>query len=227
MPTSFDYAPLPTTVDGLLTVPIDIETLSASLSFDAAAESCTVDAIIAFVVGPVAGNALFDVRQTIDEAWLDGASIDPALLAHHDFGGGTDADLRILESTLAAGSSHRLRLRYQLALPDALSTSSGPPTYEYVAGALTLQFWFTDLRAGRYLDAWLPGNLLFDQFATVLDIEIVGTAIAHTVITNGTVATLAFNHWPRGVVLQRISSQPLGDMPLVRKQQRPQALLDA
>ena len=86
MPTSFDNAPPPTTVDTLLAVPIDIETLSASLRFDAAAESCTVDATIAFVVGPVAGNPLFDLRQTIDEAWLDGAPIDPALLAHHDFG---------------------------------------------------------------------------------------------------------------------------------------------
>ena len=195
MPTNFDHAPPPTTVDGLLAVPIDIATLSASLLFDAAAESGVVDATISFLVGPTAGNAIFDVRQTITAAWLDGSPIDPALLAHHDFGGGTDADLRILESVLGAGSSHTLRLRYQLALPDALASSSGDPTYEYAAGALTLKFWYTDLRAGRYLDSWLPGNLLFDQFATDLDIEIVGTAIAHTVITNGNLTSLAVNHW--------------------------------
>src|SRR5262249_5983514 len=56
-------------------------------------------------------------------------------------------------------------------------------------------FGFTDLGAGRYLEAWIPANLIFDQFALTLDVHVVGTSVAHTVITNGTVSGLGLNHW--------------------------------
>lgn len=195
MPSPFDHAPDPVVVDGLLAVPIDIHTLTAQLAFDAVAHSCEVDATIDFTVGPTGGNPIFDLRQTPLEAWLDGALLPVAKLAHHDFGGGSDARLRVVESSLAAGSSHSLRLKYQLGLPDAQSSGSGPPTYSWTGDRLTLKFWYTDLRPGRYLDAWLPGNLLYDQFGAILDILITGTTEPHVIVTNGTVTPVAANRW--------------------------------
>src|SRR5690606_33777006 len=53
----------------------------------------------------------------------------------------------------------------------------------------------TDLGAGRYLEAFVPANLIYDTFALSLELRIVNTAIAHTPITNGTVTVLGANHW--------------------------------
>ena len=49
----------------------------------------------------------------------------------------------------------------------------------------------SDLNAGRYAEAWLPSNLIFDQFAVDLDIALA----AHSVITNGQVTVLGPGHW--------------------------------
>lgn len=182
-------------VDGLMAVPMEIQNLNALLRFDSTTESCEVDSTIEFKVGPVTGNPIFDLRQTISNAWLDGSSIDVEKLTHHDFGGGVDAKMRIIESILDAGSFHTLRLTYPLSLPDALNSSSGPPTYQWNNERLNLKFWYTDLCAGRYLDAWLPGNLIFNQFPSTIEIEIINTEIAHEVITNGTKSILGLNHW--------------------------------
>lgn len=192
---SIHYAPPGRVVDGLMAVPMEIHYLNASMTFNAANGTCEVDASIDFVMGSTSGNPIFDLRQTIDNAWLDGAPFDVSMLDHHNFGGGSDSDLRVIESELDAGSSHTLRLTYQLDLPAALNSSSGAPTYHWNGERLNLKFWYTDLRAGRYMDAWLPGNLIFNQFTTDLDIEIVNSGIAHNVISNSTISDLGFNHW--------------------------------
>jgi len=163
--TNFDLAPPPAIVDGLQAVPIDIQSISARLTFDGATSSGTADVSLEFVTGPVDGHPVFDLRQTITAAWLDGASVAPAKLAEHDFGGGTNAQLRIVEISLPAGP----RLHFN--------------------------FGFTDLAPGRYLETWIPANLIFDQFALTLELQIVGTAIAHTVISNGTVTSMGTNPW--------------------------------
>src|SRR6185503_9868015 len=122
--TNFDLAPPPKTVDGLSAVPIDIQSISATLTFDVQSSSGSADASIDFVVGPGGGCPIFDLRQTLTAAWLDGASIPVGELAAHDFGGGVGAELRVLERVLAAGSSHTLRLTYTLGTPQA--STAGP-----------------------------------------------------------------------------------------------------
>lgn len=208
MSTNFDLSPPVVTVDGLLAVPIDIQTISASLTFDGATSSGTGDATIEFIVGPAAGNPIFDLRQTtISAAWLDGVPIAVANLALHDFGGGPSAQLRILQSVLAAGSTHTLRVTYDLATPQA---GGSPPMIAWAAGPrLTFRFGMTDLSAGRYLEAWIPANLIFDQFAMTLTLQIVDTAIAHTVITNGAVTPLGANHWSIDFPLRFTALSPL------------------
>lgn len=104
MSTNFDLAPPSRTVDGLLAVPIDIQSINAVFTFDGAAQTATADATIAYTVGPTAGNPIFDLRQNITQAWVDGAVFPVAQLAHHDFGVGTFTNLRVIEAVQAAGS---------------------------------------------------------------------------------------------------------------------------
>jgi hypothetical protein len=196
MALNFDLAPPAKTVDGLFAVPIDIQKITASLTFDAATSSGKGDATVEFTMGPQNGNPIFDLRQTITDIWLDGVSLPVAQAAEHDFGGGPDAQLRIVQSTLTAGSTHVLRVKYDLGLPQASTAGSYQPHMTFSAGPrLVFNFGFTDLGAGRYLEAWIPANLIFDQFEIALTLQILNTGITHTVITNGTVTPLGINHW--------------------------------
>lgn len=194
--TNFDLAPAPKLVDGLLAVPIDIQRISASLTFDAASQSGSGDATLEFTTGPQDGNPIFDLRQTITAAWLDGAPLPVAKLAHHDFGGGTNAAMRVVEALLPANSTHTLRVSYSLGVPQASNAGSYLPAIQWSSGPrLAFNFGFTDLGAGRYLEAWVPANLIFDQFELVLDLRLLNTTIAHSVITNGTLSVLGVNQW--------------------------------
>lgn len=194
--TNFDLAPPARTVDGLVAVPIDIQVITAALTFDGSASSGSGDATLEFTMGPVNGNPIFDLRQTITAVWLDGASLPVANVAHHDFGGGSNAQMRILESVLAAGSTHTLRVTYQLGPPQASTAGSYQPAITWSAGPrLVFNFGFTDLGAGRYLEAWIPANLIYDQFELHLTLQILNTTVAHSVITNGSVTSLGTNHW--------------------------------
>lgn len=194
--TNFDLAPPPKTVDGLLAVPIDIQRITASLTFDGATSMGSGDATLEFMIGPHNGNPIFDLRQTITAAWLDGASIPVAQVAHHDFGGGANAHLRVVETLLKAGTTHTLRVTYDLGPPQASTAGSYQPTMTWSAGPrLVFNFGFTDLGAGRYLEAWIPANLIFDQFELDLELQVLNTAVTHTVITNGIPISLGANHW--------------------------------
>ena len=196
MPTNFDLAPPSKTVDGLAAVPIDIQHIAATLVFDGAAAAGTGDATLDFVVGPGGGCPIFDLRQTITSVSLDGTSLTPADVALHDFGGGSGAELRVLSQSLAAGSTHSLHVTYTLGTPQASTAGSYQPAMTWSPGPrLTFNFGFTDLGPGRYLDAWVPANLIFDQFDMTLELQVINTAIAHTPITNGAVTVLGANHW--------------------------------
>jgi hypothetical protein len=194
--TNFDLAPPVRTVDGLVAAPIDIQRITASLTFDGATASGSGDATLEFILGPQDGNPIFDLRQTITAAWLDDASLPVAQLAHHDFGGGPHAELRVVESVLAAGSTHTLRVTYTLGAPQASTAGSYQPAMVWSIGPRrAFNFGFTDLGAGRYLEAWIPANLIFDQFEINLELQVLNTPLAHALITNGRATTLGPNHW--------------------------------
>jgi hypothetical protein len=196
MATNFHLAPPPKTVDGLAAVPIDIQTVDAALAFDGAASAATGDATITYTVGPTAGNPIFDLRQEITSAWVDGAPFPVGQLAHHTFGSSSFTDLRVIEAVQSAGSVHILRVQYPLATPNSQLGGSYLPALEWSAGPrLRFVFGLSDLNRARYAEAWLPCNLIFDQFAITLEVRIVNTLVAHSVITNGIVTPLGANHW--------------------------------
>ena len=190
--TNLHLAPPVRIVDGRPAVPIDIQQLTADLVFDLDAERASVDAEMRFVLGNDDGYPYFDLRQTIQQAYLDGAALAPADLAHRDFGGGANADLRLLDQMLASGSEHTLRLLYELGLPQAPQALpigwDGP--------RLSFDFWFSDLSPGRYLEMWFPANLIFDQFPFLLNLRLLNTSIDHVLISNGAVTAIdASNQW--------------------------------
>jgi FMN phosphatase YigB (HAD superfamily) len=194
--TQLDLAPPPKLVDGLWAVPIDISQINAQLRFDAATQAASGDATLMFKLGRNAGCPSFDLRQTPTAAWLDGASVPVGDIAAHDFGGGTQASLRVLARVLEAGSAHTLRVTYGVGLPQASTAGSYQPHIDWSAGPrLAFNFGFTDLGGGRYLEAFIPANLIHDQFALTLDLQLLNTAIAHTPITNCAVTALGANHW--------------------------------
>src|SRR5262245_46832874 len=196
MTTNFHLAPPPKTVDGVTAVPIDIQTIDAVLVFDGTASAATGDATITYTVGPTPGNPIFDLRQEITSAWIDGAPFPVAQLAHHTFGTGNFTDLRVIEAVQSAGSVHTLRVQYPLAAPNSQLGGSYLPTLEWSAGPrLRFVFGFSDLNRARYTEAWLPSNLIFDQFALRLEIQLVNTIVAHSVITNGIVTSTGANYW--------------------------------
>ena len=194
--TNLHLAPEPKLVDGLWAVPVDISHITAKWVFDGSTSSATAEATLQFRTGRYAGNPVFDLRQTITEAWLDGAPLPVARIASHDFGGGTNAKLRVAEKVLDAGSSHTLLLKYSLGPPQSPAGGTYQPGITWSAGPrLNLNLGFTDLAPGRYLEAWIPANLIFDQYEITVDIEIKNTTIAHTLITNGTSTGSGPNHW--------------------------------
>jgi hypothetical protein len=189
----FELAPDPKAVDGLFAVPIHLDEVVATLLFDAESESAHATATMRFTVGPTSGNPVFDLRQTIAAATLDGAPLAPAQLAHHDLGGGPDAEVRVLDALLAAGSSHELELSYPLELPAAPNARG--VVWEPGAGRLSFDLHLSDLNPARYLESWLPSNLLFDRFPVRLEVRVDGTPHAHVLLTNGAATPLGPNRW--------------------------------
>ena len=194
--TNFNLAPQPKLVDGLWSVPVDISRIETTLVFDAVTQSATAQSTLQFRLGRNAGCPIFDLRQAPSAVQLDGVAVPVADIALHDFMGGTGAELRVLSRVLDAGSSHTLSVSYPIGLPQSSMAGSYLPQLAWSAGPrLTFNFGFTDLGPGRYLESFIPANLIFDQFELVLDVRIDGTGVAHQPITNGSVTVLGANRW--------------------------------
>ncbi len=195
--TNFHLAPPPKRVDGLWAVPIDIQSIDATIYLDVARANAEAEVYLEFIHGEKTGCPVFDLRQPIAEAWFDGAPIPSQKLAQHDFGAGPDGHLRILEARCRPGSSHTLRLRYPLGLPAAPPVGGRLPALTWIPGlGVRFTFGFSDLAPGRYLDSWLPANLIYDQYSVDIGLTVTGTSEPHTAIHNGNWATqVALNRW--------------------------------
>jgi len=190
---NLNLAPPVRIVDGLTAVPIDIQQLDSHVVFDAATSQAQVEASMRFIMGNTDGNPVFDFRQDIQEAYLNDVSVPVDKLQHHDFGGGPNAELRILDTIVPANSENTLRLIYGLNQPQA--PNSQPIGWDPNSTRLYWDLWFTDLLPARYLEMWFPSNLIYDQFKFNLEIEIINSEFEHVIIANGSVNNLAPNHW--------------------------------
>jgi hypothetical protein len=157
-----------------------VERITASLVFDAEAREARGEASIDFTGGSVDGHPALDLRQTITSLRLDGQDLKPDDFSPADLGGGEDAQVRVLDVSIEAGSRHRLDVGYSVATPEA----GGAVPIGWVEGGLRFDFWMSDLNPGRYLEMWIPAPLIHDRFALNLDIRIEGTDRPHTLVAN-------------------------------------------
>jgi hypothetical protein len=161
-------------------VPIDLHRLEATVRFDPAARHAEVRAQLEFRVDGPTGRPAFDLRQPIGEARLDGQSLSPDAMVHHDLGAGEASRMRVLDVVLDAGTWHRLDLRYDLTTPEA----TGAQPLEWTEGGVAWDLWMSDLEPGRYLEMWLPVGLCHDRFALELGLEVAGGR-PHVLTCNG------------------------------------------
>lgn len=192
----FVHAPAPLVVDGLLTVPIHIRKLRGRVALDVQTRRGYVDALMIYEVGPSSGCALFDLRQSIDQAWLDGRSIPTGRLRAREVGEGPYATMRVVDVPQTARSTHTLRLRYRLGQPHSDRGGAYPPVLAAQGDRrMRWSFGMGDLFDGRHLEMWFPSNLPFDQFPFELSITLTGAPAKHTLITNGAVTTSGPHRW--------------------------------
>jgi len=194
-PDPFRYAPPPTRAGGRTAVPIDIHTIDAVLHLDAHTGRCTADAYLEFTQGPHDGHPVFDLRQQIESALLDGDRLSPDDLPHCDLGGGPEAAMRVIRRRLQAGTRHSLHVSYALATPQAPRGGSRLPEVHASDGRARLSFGMSDLAPGRYLESWIPANLLFDQYSIDIGITVANAAAPHVLITSGRSIQIAENRW--------------------------------
>lgn len=182
-------------VEGVPAVPIDVESVDATIVLDAAAKVGAVDATMQFVMGGVEGFPVLDLRQNAEHIALNGAPVDPLDFPLVDFGGGMDAEMRLLRATAGACSEQTLELAYTLATPQAPGGATGVE-WDPKEARVRWNFNLRDGAAARFMEQWLPANLIHDSHPITLDIELVGGAVPHTVVTNAEVEVLVEGaHW--------------------------------
>lgn len=193
VPGAFDHAPPATLVDGLPAVPIDVLALDALIVFDVPDHSAAVEATLSFQLGPEGGMPIFDLRQAIVGATLDGQPLGSGQFGLHEFGKGLAFGFRVLEQALEPCSTHELVLTYSLGLPNA--PAAGGLTWSDAPARVAFDTWMSDLNPGRYLESWLPANLPFDRHPISLGITLVGAEVEHALITNASVDELGIHDW--------------------------------
>ncbi len=121
---------------------------------------------------------LFDLRQRVLSASIDGHPVEPSILVPGPTG------MREIAVPLDQGD-HELLLQYELNMPGC--ADAVPLGWTLQRPGIVFDFWMSDLHPGRYLEMWVPAPLCDDQFDLTLDIEVAGAG-PHQVFANGLVA---------------------------------------
>lgn len=189
----FRHARAPKTLwDGLTAVPIDVLEVEARFVFDMSEGTGNGTATMNFALGDEAGSPAFDLRQTLDYVELNGESIHPADVGFHDFYAADSlSGLRVANVVLEPCTANELYVEYPIEEPWAGRAT--PPVFE--AGELTWGFAHSDLWPGRLVEQWLPAYLMYDQFRLTVEVEVLGTATPHTLISNGAIEAIGARHW--------------------------------
>jgi hypothetical protein len=175
-------------------VPADINRIEAALVFDVRRQSASGLATIHFHTAED-GWALFDLRQQVQSARLNGKPISTEAVAPIRLGAKVEQSMRAVRHKSRAGEPSALRLDYPVSLPNASSMGRYRPAILWRDGGVHFNFGFTDLGGGRYLEAWVPANLIFDEYRFTLDLSVRGSRAKHVLITNGEARQTDGNRW--------------------------------
>ena len=193
----FAHAPPPIRVDdGRVAVPIHIRNVAVSVVLDARGGVGQAEALMQYRLGPHTGCPLFDLRQEVDQVWIDGRSATRESVGSVDVGEGPYATIRVLDRPQSADSIHTIRLRYRLAVPRSDLGGTYPPVLASTGvGRVRWSFGMGDLFDGRHLEMWVPSNLPFDHFGVELRVKLVGASTDHMLITNGELTCGRADKW--------------------------------
>lgn len=183
-------APPPVAIDDHVIVPIDVTALAASMTFDPINKVASVTAHLTFRVGPTAGWPVFDLRQTVLAAELDGLPVPLSDLSRQTLSPDDPLGVMLFGQDLEPCSEHVLSLAYELA---TLPLDPSSPIPKWTDQGVLWHSAFSDMNPGEYLERWFPAPLLHDDFAMILDIDVLGDS-PHTLLSNGTV-TNGPNTW--------------------------------
>ncbi|MEZ4380475.1 MAG: hypothetical protein R3A79_03960 [Nannocystaceae bacterium] len=214
-------APPPFAIDGVAHVPLDLREVAAELVFDAASQEIRGAAVVDFRAGDVVGRPLFDLRQPITRAVLDGEELALAALVRVE-PPAEDATMIAVDRLLEPCSEHVLELEYAV---EALDTA---PSFIFEPDAITWGTLIFDYPARRLAEKWLPSNLIHDVYDLSVELVVENAAITHALLANAPVAELGLNHWqvsfadatamspllqlcPAGSVLREGAEVELGD----------------
>lgn len=155
---------------------MDVTAVDATLSLDCRVRLARGEAVVHFTVGDDDAPSVFDLRQEVTAAVLDGSRVDVDVLALGDDG------VRRLPEGLGDGP-HELHLSYELDVPGAVDAMGVGWTAN--APGVVFDLWMSDLHPGRYLESWIPAPLCHDRFALRIDLDLAGTTSSHAVFANG------------------------------------------
>jgi serine/threonine protein kinase len=179
-------------------VPIDIQSLEAEVFFDVASQTADVAARMKFRVGNNSGRPIFDLLQDIDSARLDGSKVAVCDFRYDGLPSDRSQRPRVIDCSLAAGSTHTLELHYSLSQFSAAARQQ-PLIWQHLiwlAAPRGLRWvCFTTLQSGGYLETWFPSNMLYDEFSFTADVRLANAESAHALVTNGSVTELGAQHW--------------------------------
>lgn len=180
--------PPPFAVDGVAHVLLDLRSVAAELVFDTAAREIRGAAVVQFTAGSVAGYPLFDLRQSVVRAVLDGEELEPGTLVHVDLPAG-DTTMIAVQRLLEPCSEHTLELEYAVEAPNSGAS------FVFVGDAVAWASQLFDYPAQRLAENWFPSNLIHDVHDLTVELRLADAPIVHAVLANAPVVELGSDHW--------------------------------
>lgn len=168
-----------------MVVPIDIESVRVTYTFDVAQSVAKGKATVNFRAGQ-AGMPMFDIVPAVTGGSLNGmafAAEDVLLLDDPN----RVTKVRALRQTVAANSMNEMEINFNL----------DPSDVTFSSGTVRVGFFMSDLTTGgrNFFEQYGPANLEFDQVHYSFDVEVTGTQTEHEVFANGAVTSPGMNRW--------------------------------
>ena len=173
---SFEQAPPSFRYKTADAVYVDFQTAHYNISYDVDQKRTTVESTIVFDA-PHAGFPLFDLIENPQSVMLDGARVESEAIRDPD----QQTTFRVIKQAVPVGT-HTLEIRHTLTT-----------RVSYQKGKVASAFFTSDLTDRHYLEQYLPTSFEYDQYAMKIEVEVVGNAVDHSLMTNGRVKKIGKN----------------------------------
>jgi hypothetical protein len=82
-----------------------------------------------------------------------------------------------------------------LTHPDVPVAGGRQPSLFWRDGRADFNFGFSDLAPGRYLESWIPANLIYDKFRLTIEIRLRHALATHSLVTNASASEVERHLW--------------------------------